>query len=145
MSQVSLGIFEEVSFPELGINGTLAKVDTGAFSGAIHCTNIKVVRRGKDKRRILKFIPLDKTKLSTEIEQFEETHIRSSTGHRAKRFIITTTIDISGRSYPIKIGLSDRSTMKTGVLLGRRFLRENNLLVDVRKNSEFDDEGENTR
>jgi hypothetical protein len=145
MSETVLGIFEQVSFPELGIIGVQAKVDTGAFSGAIHCTNIKVFRRGKDKRRILKFVALGQEKMALEVSNFEETHVRSSTGHRIKRFVIETSIEVAGELYQTKIGLSDRSDMKSEVLIGRRFLRENDLLVDVRKHSELDDEGENTK
>jgi len=143
--EMTLGIFENISFPELGVKNLLAKVDTGAYSGAIHCTDIKVIRRGKDKERILKFVPLGNKNLATEMDQFDETYVRSSTGHRIKRYVIATTVIVQGVTYETKMGLSDRSDMKRGALLGRRFLRENNLLVDVRKNSEFDDEGENTR
>ncbi|MDB5179651.1 MAG: hypothetical protein JWN12_283 [Candidatus Saccharibacteria bacterium] len=140
-----IGCLEYVSFPDLGLDNILAKVDTGAFSGAIHCTDIKVFRRGKDRRRILKYKPLGKTKLAQETDEFDETYVRSATGHRVKRFVITTTIVYDGQSYKIKIGLSDRSDMRREALIGRRFLRENGIIVDVRKNSELDDEGENTR
>lgn len=142
---MTIGCFEIVNFPELGLDGVMAKVDTGAFSGALHCTDIKVVRRGVRRRRILKFIPDGRPELAQETEKFFETHVRSALGHRKKRFIIETEIELRGKKYPIMIGLSDRSDMKRPVLLGRRFLRENNILVDVRINSEYDDEGENTR
>ena len=140
-----IGCLEYVGFLELGVTHTLAKVDTGAFSGAIHCTDIKVVRRGKDRERVLKFTPLGEKSLAQETTDFEQTYIRSATGHRQKRFIISTTITCGGKEYPIKIGLSDRRDMKREVLLGRRFLRENGIQVDVRINSELDDEGEHTR
>lgn len=145
MKQVTLGCFEVASIPSLGVHETIAKVDTGAFSGAIHCTNIRVVRRGPDKKRILKFIPNGNDKHAMETDEFLETYIRSATGHRIKRFIIDTEIELQGVLYPIRIGLSDRSDMKRSILLGRRFLRENNMLVDVRINQEYDDEGENTK
>ncbi|MAU34104.1 ATP-dependent zinc protease [Candidatus Saccharibacteria bacterium] len=140
-----VGCLEPVSFPELKTGVLLAKVDTGAYSGALHCTNLKVVKRGPQKQRILKFTPLGNKALAQETDDFESTYIRSATGHRQRRYIITTTIRCGGKNYLTKIGLSDRSDMKREALLGRRFLRENNLLVDVRKNSELDDEGENTR
>lgn len=143
--QKTIGCLEYVEFPELGIQSALAKVDTGAYSGALHCTNIKVVRRGKQKLRILKFTPLGQKNLAQEADEFEETYVRSATGHRQKRFIITTKIICGGREYETKIGLSDRRDMKREVLLGRRFLRENGINVDVRINCELDDEGENTR
>lgn len=145
LSKKTVGCLEYVSFPDLGLNDVLAKVDTGAYSGAIHCTDIKVVRRGSDKRRILKYTPLGHPKLAQETDDFEEIHVRSSNGHRLKRFIITTRIVCKGKTYELKTGLSDRTEMKREALIGRRFLRENGFTVDVRKNQELDDEGEMTR
>lgn len=148
MTQISshtvLGCFEIASIPSLGIHNVQAKVDTGAFSGAIHCTDIRVVRRGPDKKRVLKFIPNGQNKHAMEFDQFLETYVRSATGHRVKRFIVDTEIELKGNRYPIRIGLSDRSDMKRSILIGRRFLRENNMLVDVRINQELDDEGKNS-
>lgn len=140
-----IGCLEYVGFPDLGVSHALAKVDTGAFSGALHCTDIKVVHRGKDRQRVLKFTPVGKKSLAQETTDFEQTFVRSATGHRQRRFIIFTRIECGGKEYMIKIGLSDRKDMKREVLLGRRFLRENGIQVDVRINSELDDEGENTR
>lgn len=145
MSKLILGCFERVTMPKLGVKGVLAKVDTGAYSGAIHCTGIKVVRRGPKRQRILKFTPLGKPSLATETSEFIQTYVRSATGHRIKRNIIDTTIEIGGVVYPIRIGLSDRSDLKKPILIGRRFLRENGILVDVRINQEWDDEGETSK
>ena len=140
-----IGCLEPVSFPELGVSNTLAKVDTGAFSGALHCTDIKVVRRGKHKQRVLKFTPVGNPALAQETTEFERAFVRSATGHRQRRYIITTTIECDGHVYTTQIGLSNRRDMKREVLLGRRFLRENNILVDVRINKELDDERESTK
>jgi hypothetical protein len=140
-----IGCFESVSFPELAIYNTVAKIDTGAFSGALHCTNIRVVKRGADKKRILKFNPLDDPTLAYETDKFDAKYVRSSTGHRLRRYVITTKMTICDEEYELKIGLSDRTDMKREVLVGRRFLRENGILVDVRKHSELDDEGESTQ
>jgi hypothetical protein len=35
-----LGIFEKVDFPEFNITGVDAKIDSGAFTGALHCTKV---------------------------------------------------------------------------------------------------------
>jgi hypothetical protein len=139
-----LGCIEFVSLPKLGVLDEIAKIDTGAFSGAIHCTNIKVVRRGVMRKRVLKFTPLGDAKLATETTTFEKTNIRSATGHKQKRYIIQTTIDIAGAVYPITIGLADRSDLTRSILLGRRFIRENNMLVDVRINQDHDHDGDLT-
>lgn len=142
MSRTVVGSFEQVSLPELGLKGILAKVDTGAFSGAVHCTDIKVIRRGLTRKRILCFVPAGRPELATETDTFIKRYVRSATGHRVKRYLIQTTITIKGKSYPLEIGLSDRSDMKYPILLGRRFLREQNMLVDVGLNVQYDDEGE---
>lgn len=140
-----VGSFEPVSLPDLSVSEDMAKIDTGAYSGALHCTDIKVVRRGLLRKRYLKFTPLGNPALATETDKFIQTYIRSATGHRIKRFVIDTKIELKGKVYPIRIGIADRSELKRNILIGRRFLRENNILVDVRINQEHDDEGENTR
>lgn len=139
------GTIEQVSLPSQGVGEVLAKIDTGAYSGALHCTDIKVYRKVKSGKRILRYNALGKAELRQATDNFMETYIRSVTGHRVKRYVIDTTIVVKGKEYPIRIGLADRSKMKFPVLLGRRFLRENNMLVDVRINEEYDDEGESTR
>lgn len=139
------GTIEKVSLPSQGVGEVLAKIDTGAYSGALHCTDIKVFRKVKSGTRILRYSPLGKHEQRQATTNFMETYVRSATGHRVKRYVIDTTISIQGKDYPIRIGLADRSKMKFPVLLGRRFLRDNNVLVDVRINEEYDDEGESTR
>ncbi|MBC7943299.1 ATP-dependent zinc protease [Candidatus Saccharibacteria bacterium] len=141
MNNEVFGSFEVVSIPALGIDETIAKIDTGAYSGALHCSFMKSVKRDSDGKRVLRFIPSDNRAHMTEIENYTHTYIRSSTGHRVKRFLFTTDIIIRGKTYPIKIGLSDRSDMQREVLIGRRFLRENGILVDVRINQELDNDG----
>lgn len=145
MTRPLIGCIEHVDFPELGVFGVMAKIDTGAFSGALHCTEIKRVRRGPERIKVLKFKPVGDDANQREATDFLETYVRSASGHRAKRYVITTVISVEGRNYPIRIGLSDRSDMRRPVLIGRRFLRENDLLVDVHINEELDDEGENTK
>lgn len=139
----TVGCFEYVDFPEFKISAELAKIDTGAYSGALHCTDIKIVRRGG--QRVLKFTPLGDVRLQQETANFMTTYVRSASGHRLLRRVVDTTIRLGGKEYAIRIGLSDRSDMKKQVLIGRRFLRDNNILVDVRLNAEYDDEGENTK
>jgi hypothetical protein len=143
--RVTLGSFEQVSLPDLGLENIVAKVDTGAFSGAIHCTDIHIVRRGLMRKRILKFTPAGLPELATETDEFIKKHVRSATGHRVKRYLIHTTITIRGKSYRVEIGLSDRSDMKYQVLIGRRFLRKHKMLVDVELNVQYDDEGESSK
>ena len=47
-----IGRREFVDFLQLNIKGTEAKIDTGAFSSAIHCENIKVIEQNGKKLSI---------------------------------------------------------------------------------------------
>ena len=136
------GIFEHISIPELGINNVLAKIDTGAYSGALHCSRIKEVIRKSDGKKVLRFTPSENHSNAMELTDYNTVYVRSSSGHRVKRYLFDTDIVIKESVYKIRIGLSNRSDMSFEILIGRRFLRENNILVDVRINQELDIDGE---
>jgi hypothetical protein len=135
------GIIERVSIPQLGIIDVSAKIDTGAYSGALHCSKIKEITRKSDGKKVLRFTPSDNHMYVTELTDYQRIFVRSSTGHRVRRYLFDTDIVIKGVVYRIRIGLSNRSDMNYEILLGRRFLRENNILVDVRINQELDKDG----
>lgn len=136
------GGFEVVSIPSLGIINTVAKIDTGAYSGALHCSEIYEYIRECDGKKVLKFTPSDNHAHSQEITKYIRSYIRSSTGHRVKRYLLDENIIVKGESYPIRIGLSDRTDMNYEILIGRRFLRDNKIVVDVCINKELDIDGE---
>ena len=140
ISKHTLGSFEKVSIPSLGIKGTVAKIDTGAYSGALGCTEARVVK--KDGKKVLRFSPGRRSKKVYETDKFSQKHVRSSNGQREKRYLIEIEMVIGDRTYPASITLSDRSEMKHEILIGRRFLREHNLLVDVTLNQEYDTDSE---
>ena len=137
-----LGSFEHISIPLLGVHDVVAKIDTGAYSGALHCSSIRTIVRKSDGKEVLRFIPYDNPSYATETEQFTVVKVRSSNGHEVKRYIINTVVVIRGEEYSIRIGLADRSVMQYEVLIGRRFLREKNMLVDVCLGQEMDKDKE---
>ncbi|GAC1391217.1 MAG: ATP-dependent zinc protease [Candidatus Saccharimonadales bacterium] len=127
-----IGTFEKVNFPAFGEAGYVtAKIDTGAYSGALHCTKISEV--DGEQGKVLRFSPFDHPEVIIIAEEFIVKHVKSSNGHRDKRYFIDTEIIIQGHKYPIILSLADRSEMRSSVLIGRRFLRKNNFLVDVSK------------
>lgn len=128
---VVLGAFENVSFPEFNMPGIRAKIDTGAYTGALHCTKIAEVESPTGK--ILRFSPFDHPEVEIAKDDFVVRHVRSSNGDREKRYFINTEIIVQGVTYPIILSLANRSEMKWPVLIGRRFLRSNHFLVDVTK------------
>lgn len=138
-NQVTLGCIEQVAFPGLSIETVFAKIDTGAYSGALHCQVIET--HVKNGQKILRFQPIHDKAPFVETSDYRATWVTSSNGHRHKRYIINTDIVIQGKEYTISIGLADRKEMRIDALIGRRFLRSNNMLVDVRINQELDEDG----
>lgn len=124
-----IGIYEKVGFPEFGIKSVIAKIDTGAFSGALHATNI-VEQKNPNGKKELVFYALGKLKRKIIIDHYTKTRVRSSNGQLEERFKIKTEIQVHKKNYPITITLSNRSDMKREVLLGRSFLAANKFLID---------------
>jgi hypothetical protein len=129
--QVTLGAFEMVSFPDFKMGDLKAKIDTGAYTGALHCT--KISEKQTPNGAVLVFSPFDHPERVIKEEEFVVNHVKSSNGNVEARYFITTNITIAGETYPILLSLADRSEMKWPVLIGRRFLRKHNFLVDVTK------------
>ena len=124
-----IGRLEFVDFPELGIGELEAKVDTGAYTSSLHCSEIIV--EGNNVR----FIVLDDAHPSFEgkwfslpIEKF--TTVKSSNGHTQERVVVKTKMKILDEEFDIFLTLTNRKDMKYPVLLGRKFLK-NKYLVNV--------------
>ena len=140
IQRLTLGSLATVSLPQLGVKDVIAKVDTGAFSGALHCTNLRVER--KDDKKTLFFTPLGDESLATTTNDFKEIIVRSANGHESVRYVIPVVIEIDKKAYHTLIGLSDRTVMTRDMLLGRRFLLEHDALVDVSLTKEQDHEAD---
>lgn len=131
----TIGSFEKVSFPDFGLFDIVAKIDTGATSGSLHATEIRVVKL-KTGEQTLKFLPYGKNP-AVYVKSYRLQGVRSSNGETSLRYAIPTTVVIEGVQYPIRLTLADRTPMKKGVLLGRRFLRRHGFVVDVKKGTKY--------
>ena len=129
-----VGVFERVEFPEFGVKDVVAKIDTGAYTGALHWKSI--VEKNEAEGKILTFDPFG-TDRTIEKEEFLIKYVKSSNGKREKRYFIATTMILAGEEHAITISLTDRSDMKWTVLVGRRFLKQYNYLVDPSKKIEM--------
>lgn len=131
-----VGSFETVLFPEFGNLGDfIAKIDTGAYSGAFHCTAIR--EEGTGDNKVLHFRPFDSPEVEVKSDNFMIKYVKSSNGDRQRRYFIETTITLQGKEYPITLSLADRSEMKWSVLIGRSFLANNDFLVDVNRPAQY--------
>lgn len=126
----TVGRLLQLDLPLLGIEAIVAKVDTGAFSGALHATRIREVQDKLGNKR-LRFCPLGSSDHTIEVATYHRRKVKSSNGMETLRYAIDTEVRIQGQTYPIAITLTDRSPMKRQMLIGRNFLRIHGFLVDV--------------
>jgi hypothetical protein len=130
-----IGAFEKVSFPDFGLIDVVAKIDTGATSGSLHATKIKIISLPTGEKA-LKFLPYGRKK-SVIVNSYELREVRSSNGVSTLRYFVPTTIVIEGVQYPIEVSLADRTLMKKAVLVGRAFLRSHGFIVDPTKGNKY--------
>jgi hypothetical protein len=124
-----IGRREQIGFPDLGLDDVTAKIDTGAYSSAIHCHQIR------EQNGVLYFKLLSPLHPGYKNEECSTTHfiqkeIRNSFGESETRYIIETRVRIGQRLIKSVISLSNRGTMRYPVLIGRRLLK-NKFVVDV--------------
>ncbi|MCC7301768.1 MAG: ATP-dependent zinc protease [Bacteroidia bacterium] len=127
-----LGKREYVDFPDLDLFGINAKIDTGAYTTALHCHGVRLKKAGE--KELLCFTPLGKGEDAGAREfcvtEFHTKLVRNSFGDSEERYMIKTRIRIGRKTIRALISLSDRSGMRYPVLIGRKLLKKR-FLVDV--------------
>lgn len=121
--------------PGLGVNLAWAKIDTGAYTSSIHAEQIR--EEEVDGKKLLRFQILmpDHQKFSGKtltFKKYREKKVKNSFGQTETRFLIETKIQLAGEVFRGEFTLTDRSSMKNSILLGRKILR-GRFLVDVSK------------
>jgi hypothetical protein len=128
-----IGRREYVDFPELSIFKVEAKIDTGAYTSALHCKDIHVKHiNGKD---VLYFKLLDETHPEYNerehcFEHFIQKNIKSSSGETELRYIIKTLLVIGHKRIRTAVSLTDRGNMRYPILIGRKMIK-NKFIIDV--------------
>lgn len=118
-----IGWREWVALPELGIDWTKAKVDTGARTSALHAFDIEYFEKADVQWLRFKIHPYQKnTKVVVVAEAvlLELRNVTSSNGKTERRPVIKTTISLLDKSWPIELTLTNRDTMGFRMLLGRQ-------------------------
>ena len=117
-----LGWREWVSLPELGIARVKCKVDTGARTSTLPAYYVeKLVEEGRERVRFGLHPLQRRTNVSIDCvaDVFDERVVSDSGGHRERRFIIKTLLQLGTHRWPIELTLTDRDTMRFRMLLGR--------------------------
>ncbi len=128
-----LGWREWVSLPELAVAAIKAKVDTGARTSALHAFRVEDFQeRGQRKARF--FIhPYQKRSdiaVACLAAVIDERWVTDSGGHREKRLVIVTPVQVGDRCWPVEMTLTNRDNMGFRMLLGRSVL-QGRYIVDV--------------
>ncbi|MBP7809320.1 MAG: ATP-dependent zinc protease [Bacteroidia bacterium] len=130
-----IGRREFVDFPALNLFSIEAKIDTGAYTSSIHCTDIEI--RTRNNEPVLCFKVFDSShpefsKYIHEFTEFDKKKIKNSFGEIEERYIIKTSIKLGKKTIHTTLSLSDRESMRYPVLIGRRLLK-GKFIVDVNK------------
>jgi len=124
-----VGRREEIDFPELGLFGITAKIDTGAYTTALHCHDIEE-KNGKLFFKLLDPSHPEYNEQVLKFTEYSQKEIKNSFGEIEKRYVIKTVIRIGQKRVKAVISLSDRGRMRYPVLIGRKLLK-NRFIVDV--------------
>jgi len=129
MSKKIIGRTDKIDFPKLNLFKIDAKIDTGAYTSAIHCSKIK------EENGVLKCTFYSKghpnfNGKEVVFENFTFTDVKSSNGFIENRYKVKTEVVFFGKAYKINLTLSTRAEMRFPVLIGRQFLKQK-FVVDV--------------
>jgi hypothetical protein len=129
-----IGRREFVDFPELKLFSVEAKMDTGAYTSSIHCTDISI--KVVENKPVLSFKLFDASnpdpKPTHQFTNFTKKKIKNSFGEMEERYIIKTIIKLGKKTIRTTLSLSDRENMRYTVLIGRRLLK-GKFIVDVNR------------
>lgn len=129
MSKKIIGRTDKIDFPKLNLFAIDAKIDTGAYTSAIHCLKIIEVNKTLRCTFYSKGHPHFSGK-EVVFENYTFTDVKSSNGYVENRYKVKTEVVFFGKTYKINLTLSTRAEMKFPVLIGRQFLKQK-FMVDV--------------
>ncbi|EAR11570.1 hypothetical protein PI23P_00150 [Polaribacter irgensii 23-P] len=133
--KMTIGRIDKADFPEFVLSGIDVKIDSGAYTSTIHCSNIQEMSAKGES--VLQFTLLDPEHPFYNNKQFTSKNytskkVKSSNGIAEVRFMIQTEIFIFNKNFPIYLTLSERKEMKFPILLGRKFLNKK-FVIDTLK------------
>lgn len=128
-----IGTTDIIDLPQLDLTEIACKIDTGAATSSINCSEVRIVETDGAEFLCLKFYAPRfgiHTKKEFRFKEFSQRKVRSSNGAQEIRYSIKTPVRIFNRNINTEFTLSFRDKMKFPILLGKRFLK-NKFIVDV--------------
>ena len=130
--QLVLGWREWLRFPDLGIDGINAKIDTGARTSALHAFDRKTFRRAGVLYASFTIQPeqrSDAKRQTIESEVIDRRAVKNTGGVADDRLVVSLNAEWNGVLWPIEVTLARRDHMGFRMLLGREAIR-GRFLVD---------------
>jgi len=124
-----IGWLEHIALPGIGVQRVEAKIDTGAYTSALHYQRLRTRTEDGVKHLVVTFQMGGLRKIKV-FRSFKRVTVKSSNGETSRRYLISTQVKLDGHVVRTQFTLFDRSDMKYQVLLGRKFLR-GRFVVDV--------------
>lgn len=132
----TIGRTDKIDFPEWGLMDIDAKIDSGAYTSSVHCENIDAYYLNEAHH--VRFTVYDEGKpIVQECKVFASKQVKNSFGQTEYRYSIKTTICLFKKNYLIELALTDRSSMKYPVLLGRKVLRDRFVIEVTKQNLSY--------
>ena len=127
-NDIQLGWEEWIGLPDLGVPALKAKVDTGARTSALHAFDIETFGSAAKPKVRFTVHPIpgrDDLVIPCSAPIVDRREVASSNGEKELRYVIESTLEVDGQSWPIEITLTNRSSMTSRMLLGRQALKDN--------------------
>ncbi|SLN61507.1 Ribosomal protein S6 modification protein [Roseovarius litorisediminis] len=129
---LQFGWEEWIALPDLGVPALRAKVDTGARTSALHAFDIETFGPAAKPKVRFTVHPIpgrDDLVIPCSAPIIDRREVTSSNGDKELRYVISSTLDVNGQSWPIDITLTNRHGMASRMLLGRTALKDHISIV----------------
>ena len=131
-NRIIVGSEEWCAFPSLNIPAIKARVDSGAKTSSLHAFNIHSFTRHSQPWVSFEVHPIQKDRKTTvrcESPVIDRRYVKSSSGSKEKRYVISAPVQIGGDIWEIELTLTNRDSMGYRMLLGREAM-SGRMLVD---------------
>ena len=136
MEKLTFGWEEWIALPDLGLPAIKAKVDTGARTSALHAHDIETFGSANTPKVRFNVHPIPGRRdiaITCSAPLVDRREVTSSNGETETRYVISSTLDVGGQSWPIEITLTNRDGMNSRMLLGRTALGDHITIAPTEK------------